>query len=219
MAALWCYDRDVRALTFVLKLAAGALAAFLLAGCGNFFPSSHEIVSIRITPTSFYVLVDGTAQFTANGTFGNNSTGDVTKQVTWSSSDTSIATIDSSGKATAAGTLSSGQKFATTSISAKSGSVNSNNAAMTVATLHVMSMSVSPGSQTITSGSQFQFTATATLTDNTGINATNISSWSSSNSAVATVSSTGLVTAVSPGSATITASLDNQNSSGSLTVQ
>ena len=59
-----------------------------------------------------------------------------------------------------------------------------------------------------------QLTATATLSDGTTQNVTNTATWSSSNSGVATVSSTGLVTAVSFGSATITATY--QGAQGSL---
>ena len=217
-----CYDTNVRRLNYALKFAAGVFTALLLAGCGNFFPPSHQIVSIKISPSGAYVLTSGTSQFTAQGTFGNNTTGDVTKQVTWSSSDTSVATIDSSGQATAAASLPSGQKLTTTTISAKSGSVTSNTAALTVATVHIQSIAVSPGSQTITMGTQFQFTATATLADGTqGVDITSIANWTSSNTAIATVSK-GLVTGISSSGTsgvTIQASLDNQTSSANLIVQ
>jgi len=90
---------------------------------------------------------------------------------------------------------------------------------MTVATVHIQSIAVSPGSQTISAGGQVQFTASATLADGTlGVGITNICSWTSSNTVVATVNSSGLATAVSTGTATIQCSLDNQSSSGTLTV-
>lgn len=205
--------------SFINRFCAGVLAALLLASCGGFFPGSNTIIAITISPQSFYVLTGGTAQFSALGTFGNNSTGDVTTQVTWSSSNTSTATINSAGLATAASSLPSGTKLSTSTISAKSGSVNSNTAAMTVATVHIQSIAVSPGSQTISAGGQVQFTASATLADGTlGVGITNICSWTSSNTVVATVNSSGLATAVSTGTATIQCSLDNQSSSGTLTV-
>ena len=207
-------------LSLIARFSTAVLVALLLSSCGGFFPSSKQIVAVTISPQSFYVLTSGTAQFTAQGTFGNNSTGDVTTQVNWASSNTSVATIASSGTATAASSLPSGTKLATTNITAKSGSVTSNSAAMTVATVHIQSIAVSPGSQITTSGSQVQFTASATLADGTlGISITNIATWTSSNTSVATVSSAGLATAVSTGTATIQASLDNQSSSGMLTVQ
>lgn len=204
-----------------LRLLSGALICFLLSGCGNFFPGKNTIVAITVSPQSFYILTNGTAQFTAQGTFGNNSTGDVTTQVTWSSSNATVATINSTtGLATGVSSLPSGTKLATSNITAKSGSVISNTATLTVASVHIQSIAVSPGSQIVTSGQQVQFSASATLTDGTlGIGITNICSWTSSNTAVATVSSSGLATAVSTGTATIQCSLDNQSSSGTLTVQ
>jgi len=57
----------------------------------------------------------------------------------------------------------------------------------------------------ITVGSSLQFIATATMSDGTIRIPTAIASWQSSNTAVATVSSSGLVTAAAPGTATITA--------------
>lgn len=207
-------------LSFIARFCAGVLVALLLSSCGsNFFPGNNTIVALTISPQSYYVLVSGTAAFTAQATYGNNSTGDVTDSVNWASSNTSLATINTSGIATAASTLPSGTDFATTTVTASSGSVISNSAALTVATVDIQSIAVTPGSQTVSSGSQVQFIASATLTDGTGVNITNIANWTSSNTAVATVSSSGLATAISSGTATIQASLDNQQSSGTLTVQ
>ena len=71
------------------------------------------------------------------------------------------------------------------------------------------------GSGAFTSKNQTsQLTATANLSDSTSQNVTNTATWSSSNPAVASVSSTGLVTAVSFGTATITANY--QGAQGSL---
>lgn len=61
-----------------------------------------------------------------------------------------------------------------------------------------------------------QLTATANLSDNTSQNVTNSATWSSSNQLIASVSSTGLVTAVSFGQATITAAY--QGTQGALAV-
>lgn len=66
-------------------------------------------------------------------------------------------------------------------------------------------------------GSSLQFIATATMSDGTIRIPTAIASWQSSNTAVATVSSAGVVTALSPGTVTITATYLGR--SGSLEVQ
>jgi hypothetical protein len=66
-------------------------------------------------------------------------------------------------------------------------------------------------------GTSLQFIATATMSDGTIRIPTAIASWQSSNPAVATVSSSGLVTAVSSGTVTITATY--LGTSGSLAAQ
>jgi sugar lactone lactonase YvrE len=57
--------------------------------------------SIAITPVSPQIIVGGTQQFAATATFSDNSTQDVTTAATWNSSNTSVATIDTSALASA----------------------------------------------------------------------------------------------------------------------
>ncbi len=82
----------------------------------------------------------------------------------------------------------------------------------------VASVSVSLASGTVTAGGTTQ--ATATTRDAQGNTLTGrVVTWSSNNTGVATVASTGLVTAVTAGSASITATSEGQSGSASLTVQ
>ncbi|PIR24762.1 MAG: hypothetical protein COX62_05315 [Deltaproteobacteria bacterium CG_4_10_14_0_2_um_filter_43_8] len=53
----------------------------------------QALTSMAITPTSASVHIDETQQFTATGTFADDSTEDITSSVTWASSDTNVATI------------------------------------------------------------------------------------------------------------------------------
>jgi uncharacterized protein YjdB len=66
------------------------------------------LVSIAVTPSAQSVPVSGTQPFTATGAFNDASHKDITGSVTWSSSDTSIATGSGAGLATgvAAGSAS-----------------------------------------------------------------------------------------------------------------
>src|SRR5664280_1495915 len=77
-------DRMIKArrLTWIGKLAAGLFVTLMVASCGQFFPNSNTIVSITLSPASAQILPTGTQQFTATGTFGNNTSSDVTSQVT-----------------------------------------------------------------------------------------------------------------------------------------
>src|SRR5262249_22191033 len=74
------------------------------------------LVSIAIAPANSTVTVGGTQQLTATGTYSDNSTKDLTTQVTWTSSSTAIAMVNASGLVTAEATGG-------TTISASLGSV------------------------------------------------------------------------------------------------
>jgi Bacterial Ig-like domain (group 2) len=102
-----------------IALLALACALFTCLGCGSgTTPPPRTLVSISVTPASAEANEPtGTLPFTASGTFNQPPTSDDNLAVQWSSSDPTIATVDSqSGMATcvAAGgpvtiTASSGQ--------------------------------------------------------------------------------------------------------------
>jgi hypothetical protein len=80
-----------------------------MAACSSTLMSTPTptLSSIAVTPVSPGNLTVGSTQlFTAAGTYSDGSTADISSQVTWTSSDTTVATIDSNGLATgvAAGT-------------------------------------------------------------------------------------------------------------------
>jgi hypothetical protein len=77
---------------------------------------------------------------------------------------------------------------------------------------------VTPANTSLASGQTEQFTATGTLSDNSTENLTSQVTWASSDTTWATISSSGLATAASPGSVTISATLDGITGSTSLTV-
>jgi hypothetical protein len=193
-----------------ILLIAVAVLLFLPA-CGQFFPAADAVVSLTLSPLNTVIMPSGTQQYTATATFGNNTTGDATDTVTWSSSSSNIATVNTTGLATAGTTLG------TTTITAKSGSVIASTG-LTVSNQTVISLAVTPNTVSIVSGSSQQLTATATLSNNGTQDVTGAATWSSSNTAVATVSG-GLVTGVSTGSAIVTATYGGQTGSASVSVQ
>ena len=81
------------------------------------------------------------------------------------------------------------------------------------------SITVTPANPAIASGSTQQFVATGTFSDNSTQNISSQVTWSSSNSGVATINSTGLATGVAGGSSTIKATQGSVNGSTTLTVQ
>lgn len=179
-----------------------ALAMFvflLVAGCADFFPSAN-LTSITVfsatngsaTPS---VNVGSTVQMAARGTFDNGNTSTIT--ATWSvtPSDNSIASITAGG-------LVTGVAPGTATVTAESQGI-SGTASVTVCG-NITSIAISPLSQTITLGTGvLQFTAK----DQGGNNVTSSVTWSSSSSAVATISNTsgtnGLATLQGTGTTTI----------------
>jgi hypothetical protein len=83
----------------------------------------------------------------------------------------------------------------------------------------VASITVTPSSATVMTGSSVQFTATGTYTDGSTANVSSLVSWSSSDTSLATVNATGLATGASPSTVTITAASGTVSGAASLTVQ
>ena len=140
-----------------------------------------------------------TEQLTAQGTYSDSSTQALTTQVTWQSSDATVATVSNAGLLTAL-------KAGTITVTATMGSV-SGTASVVVNAASVSSITISPALFSIASGQNQQLTAQAVYPDGTSQDVTSQVTWSSSATNVATVSGSGMVTGVSAGSSTITASL------------
>jgi uncharacterized protein YjdB len=205
----------MRRFPYFSRFAAPIAIAILLSSCGGFFPASTQIVSISLSPTSAYVKPQGTTQFSATATFGNNTTGDVTSQVSWTSSNESVATVNNSG-------LLTGVALGTATLTAKSNNSSvTATAPITVSAKTITAISLNPSSVTLTislNQTQQQFTAQATFSDGSVGDVTNTASWTSSSTSVATVSSSGLAQAVAAGSATISASAGGFVGTAALTV-
>jgi hypothetical protein len=162
--------------------------------------STATLLSIALTPQSPTIVKGATRQFTATGTYSDNSTQDVTTQVTWTSSDTSKATISSTG-------LAAGIDFGSATITATLGSVFGSTSVNIVTPL--LSIAVTPSNPSIVNGTTVQLKATGTYYDSSTHDLTTQVIWSSSDNTKATVSSTGLVTAIATGSTTLTAASGN----------
>jgi hypothetical protein len=178
----------------------------------NNLSSLPEPVSIEVTPTNPSIAKDTTQPFTATATFTDNTTLDLTSQVTWSSSNPGVASVSNG--------LATGLSVGTTTITATdpSGSI-SGSTNLTVTAALPASIAVTPTHPSIVKGIKQQFTATGTFTDNTTQNLTTQVTWSSSNTNIATVSnaanSKGLATGVGVGTTTITATDPSGSISGS----
>ncbi len=176
------------------------------------------LVSIAVTPTNPSIAKGTARQFTATGTFSDNTTQNLTAAVTWSSSDTSVATISN---AAGANGLTTSVASGSTTITAASGSI-SGSTTLTVTPATLASLSIMPVNPGIAKGTTQQFTATGTYSDGSTQNVTTSVTWGSSNTAVAGISnasgSNGLASGLTAGSSTITAASGGISATTTLTV-
>ncbi|HEU4453795.1 MAG TPA: Ig-like domain-containing protein, partial [Longimicrobium sp.] len=166
------------------------------------------VATVSISPASFALAVGANAQATAiaKDAAGNVLTGRV---VAWSSSNPAVATI-AAGTVTA---VAAGSATITATVEGKTAT-----APVTVQPTAVASVSISPASFALTVGQNAQ--AGAVAKDAAGNVLTGrVVTWSSSNPAVANVSPVGVVWALAPGTATITATVEGRSGSAPVTVQ
>jgi len=166
------------------------------------------VASVSVTPATATIGVGQTAQYAAitRDAFGNPLGG---RTVTWSSSNPAVATVNGAGQATG---VAVGAATLTATSEGKSGT-----AALTVTNVPVASVTVSPATASVPAGQGVQLTAT--LKDANGNTLTGRTvTWSSDNTAVATVSGSGLVSGVVAGAATITATSEAKTGTSAITV-
>ena len=164
------------------------------------------LVSIQVTPPAPSIAAGTTQQFTATGTYSDNSTQNLTSSVTWMSGSSGVATISN---AAGSNGLATSAAAGTTSVTATSGAVTSPAVTLTVTPAVLTALQVTPATPTVAAGYTQQFTATGVYSDNSTQNLTTSVTWSSSNTGVATVSnaagSNGLATSATTGTANISA--------------
>lgn len=181
-----------------------------VAGYGTLTVTNAILVSIAITPANSDLLLGTLQQFTATGTFSDGSVRDITGSVTWVSSNDSVASISGSGLTTA---LSLGSL----AISASSGSISASTTANVQSSV-LTSLAIDPANAKLAHLTSQQFHATGTYTDGSTQNLTGKVSWTSSNNPVATIASAGLLSTLTPGTTTITATLGSIATSTTLEV-
>ncbi len=179
-------------------------------------PPPPVVHRVTVTPATPSIAVGETQQFTATA-YDSSGTEISGKTFTWTSSDTSVATISTSGLAT-------GKTAGVTAITAEVDDT-SNAVRLTVTKPPpppppppvVHRVTVTPATPSIAVGETQQFTATAYDSSGTEISGKTFT-WTSNDTTVANINSSGLATAVNAGSTTITATTDGVSGTASLTV-
>ncbi|PID88408.1 MAG: hypothetical protein CSB06_00215 [Bacteroidia bacterium] len=154
-------------------------------------PKTIAVTKVTLNPKTAELKVGETATLTAT-VEPNDATN---KNVTWSSSDDNIATVDVNGLVTAVA-----EGTATITVTTEDGSKTATcEIAVTPKTIAVTKVTLNPKTAELKVGETATLTATVEPSDATNKSAT----WSSDNESVATVDATGLVTAVAQGNADI----------------
>lgn len=166
-----------------------------------------SVATVEILPGSSNLTVGQTVPLTAivKDAKGNVLTG---RPVTWSSGAPSVATVSSTGVVSAVG---AGSAVVFASVEGRTGSATVN-----VRQVAVTSVTVAPSSGSIAVGASIQLAAT--VRSGTTILTDRVVGWSSSNEAVAVVSSTGRVTGLKAGAVTITATSEGVSGTAFLAV-
>jgi uncharacterized protein YjdB len=173
------------------------------------------IQTIAVSPLTVSLQGGLTQQFTATGLFSDGTSTMsqvITALVSWSSSATAVATIDAQGLVTAG-------SAGTTDITAQWKGVTSSPAAVVTVSsgspLQSITITANPGRPRV--GATSQLTAMGTFGNDT-LDITSQVTWSSADTTIATVDSTGLVMGMAAGRTTITATVGTITQTFQLTV-
>ena len=180
---------------------------------GNGTPSP-TVNSVYVTPNSLSLDLNGTssASLTANVSVSNGAA----TTVSWTSSNTNVATVTNTGVVNAVGvgtcTITARSTVDSTKYSTASVSVSDSGAPV------VNSVTISPSTLNLDLNGATSGNLTANVSVSNGASQNVI--WTSSNTGIASVSQSGVVTAVAKGSCTITAtSTVDSTKSGTATVK
>jgi hypothetical protein len=197
------------------QLLSGLIAILAFgAGCRGFFVNP-TLSTLAVGPATPTIQQGSTLQMAATGTYNDGSTKSLTGSAFWSTSDATIASVNTTGLVTGV-SIGSGVTI-TAAVGTVSGSTT-----VTVQLGNITSIALVPATKSITQGSTLQYTATATTSDGKTQDITKSATWSSSNSSAGTISSSGFFTSATGLTAdqptTISAASDNVTGTATLTV-
>ena len=170
--------------------------------------TAAPVASVNVTPPTASITVGQTTTLTAQ-TLDANGNALTWRAVTWASSNPGVATVSDAGVVTG---VAPGDASITATSEGKSGA-----ATVTVTPIPVASVTVDPTTVSLTTGATQQITATPRDAQGNPL-VDRAVTWESQNTAVATVSPAGLITAVAPGTTTVTATSEGKVGTVSVTV-
>ena len=172
--------------------------------------TAAELDSLTVTPPNPSLALGLTQALTALGVWSDGTTQPLTTGVTWSSADAGVATVSAQGLVSS---VAQGASLITATAGAISGSTT-----VTVTAPALLTLTVTPPNPSLEKTQTLQLVASGSYTDGSTAPVTGLVSWVSSAPTVASVSSTGEVTVLTPGTSTLSATLSGVTGSTSVTV-
>jgi hypothetical protein len=206
-SAPWClmlrtHNRGIRAPALLL------IAGLVLGACGDSPSNPPSVASVSVEPATANLVVAGTLQLTATprDASGTPLSG---RTVAWHSDNQAAATVTPGGNVSA---VAPGTARITATVDGRAGT-----ATITVQQPTVATVTVSPATYTLGLGGSVQLSAALADANGNGITG-RVVTWSSSQTAVATVDGNGVVRGVTAGNSVITATADGITGTAQIVV-
>lgn len=201
----------------------GLVMTVLLSGCGWSGDATrpNDITPLTsITITADYTTIAGntSTRLTATGNYSGLFTHDISNQVVWTSNSPTVAAFQTQTRPSRVTGLAPGSAILTATLKGVSATFN-----LTVSSATATGVTIAPPNPTIAAGLTEKFTATGAFSDGTTQDLTFDADWTSSNTAVATVSiadddKNELAATIAAGTTTITATFGAFSNPTLLTV-
>ena len=172
------------------------------------------VESLQVSPQNSTVPLGTEKQYTATAHYSDQSIVDVTKDSTWRVDDQSLVSIEPSGQnAGFASTLATGETHVRANFSGMQAT-----AKLTITDATLENLSISPIKATLAAGAIQQYELTAIFSDSSKRNVTDVSSWQSSDTAVATINRGGTAQSYVAGTTMIKGSYKGMSVTAELVV-
>ncbi len=171
--------------------------------------SPATLTRIDVSPAMSILPIQAAENLSATGTFSDGTKRDVTFEVTWASTDTSIATVANGPLATPG--IVTGVKEGAVKITASENGITGI-AVVSVVPATIKSIIVSPVDATTTTGLRSSYTAIGVFSDGSKLDVTSQATWTTVDATIATISNVagavGQLTARAPGKTTVSATFN-----------
>lgn len=178
--------------------------------------------AFSVSPPVATIETKTSETFSANLLLSSGDTIDISEQVTWSTTDGTVATVNNqNGSKGIATGLSSGTANIVASVSFANITL-ADSASLTVVSPTLQSLEVTPANVNVPAGTVGSLVATAYYSDNSARDVTRDTYWNSSDNGIVFIESTGTQAgfgqALAPGSATVTARFGGLSEQAAITV-